>query len=156
LSWTAPADSGAEGRPRRYDLRRDVHAIDAASFASAIAVSGAPTPSAPGTRQSMRVTGLAEATTHHFAIESIDRGANPSPVSDDASASTPSVAPAPVHDLRVVAATDSTVTLRWTATGDDGTSGRCARYELRAAEHPLDDASFDGAPLAIDVIPHVD
>jgi hypothetical protein len=59
----------------------------------------------------------------------------------------PDPAPAPVADLLVVGATDSSVTLRWTAVGEDGALGRPASYALRAAIAPIDDAGFDAAPV---------
>ncbi len=45
--------------------------------------------------------------------------------------------PAAVTDLSVAAATDSTVTLTWTAPGDDGSQGQAARYDLRYSLQPL-------------------
>jgi hypothetical protein len=57
------------------------------------------------------------------------------------------VAPAAITDLRVVARTDSTVSLAWTATGEDGALGRPQLYAVRAALQPLDEASYDTAPL---------
>ena len=44
--------------------------------------------------------------------------------------------PAGVTDLAIAATRDTSVTLAWTATGDDSLSGRPAFYELRAAVTP--------------------
>lgn len=68
----------------------------------------------------------------------------------------PDLAPAAVTDLRVVAAGESTVTLQWTAVGEDGTTGRPAAYALRAASAPIDDAGFDAAPVQASVAASVD
>jgi hypothetical protein len=46
-------------------------------------------------------------------------------------------APDPIADLRVEASTDSTITLVWTATGDDGKSGTVSSYDLRMAEYEI-------------------
>ncbi|MBE0566372.1 MAG: leucine-rich repeat domain-containing protein [Krumholzibacteria bacterium] len=51
--------------------------------------------------------------------------------------------PAPITDLRVTAFTATSVTLAWTATGDDGDRGTCARYELRRHEAFLYPANWD-------------
>jgi hypothetical protein len=56
-----------------------------------------------------------------------------------------------VADLRPVAGSDSSVTLSWTATGDDGRLGRPAFYRLRWSDAPLDSAAFETAPSGIDV-----
>ncbi|HXS11000.1 MAG TPA: hypothetical protein VN852_13540, partial [Candidatus Krumholzibacteria bacterium] len=40
-------------------------------------------------------------------------------------------APARVTDLTIVASADSTLTLQWTAPGDDGHSGTAKNYEFR-------------------------
>ncbi|MCB2230315.1 leucine-rich repeat domain-containing protein [bacterium] len=56
-------------------------------------------------------------------------------------------APAVVQDLAVYAFTDSSVTLTWTASGDDSTIGTAARYELRMARSTIHWGSFDSAQL---------
>jgi hypothetical protein len=40
------------------------------------------------------------------------------------------------------------VTLRWTATGDDGTTGTARRYEVRYSTSPIDATNFPSATLA--------
>ncbi|MDF1838603.1 MAG: DNRLRE domain-containing protein, partial [Planctomycetota bacterium] len=57
-------------------------------------------------------------------------------------ASTDFVRPAPIHDLAVVSSTDTTVTLSFTATGDDGDVGKAARYDLRVGTDSIDKHSF--------------
>lgn len=56
------------------------------------------------------------------------------------------VPPAAVLDLRVLSSTDSTVTLGWTAPGDDGTAGQASRYEMRCDDVPIaGDAGWEAA-----------
>ncbi|QXD14069.1 S8 family serine peptidase [Rhodocaloribacter litoris] len=60
------------------------------------------------------------------------------------------IPPAPVTDLAIVAEMASTigtsVTLTWTAVGDDGTDGTAARYDLRySTAGPIDASNFDDA-----------
>ncbi len=64
-----------------------------------------------------------------------------------------SIPPAPVLDLAVYDADSTTLLLRWTATGDDGTEGRAAAYDLRRATEPLDASSFATATPVSDVPP---
>lgn len=62
------------------------------------------------------------------------------------------VAPARVTELSVdeEATTDTSVTVRWTAPGDDGVNGTAAAYEMRWAEFPLDEENFErGIQVAV-------
>jgi hypothetical protein len=62
---------------------------------------------------------------------------------DDATAS------APIVDLRIAAFTATTVTLAWTATGDDGDQGRAAHYEVRRHDAFIHPGTWDDAtPVA--------
>jgi hypothetical protein len=57
---------------------------------------------------------------------------------DDPTGETPdTTAPSPVIDLGVVALSDSSATLRWTAPGDDGREGTATEYDIRWAETPI-------------------
>lgn len=49
-----------------------------------------------------------------------------------------STPPAAASDLAVMSKTDTTLTLSWTATGDDGHLGTAAIYDLRCKAHPWD------------------
>jgi len=54
-------------------------------------------------------------------------------------------APYMILDLRVKATTDSTVTLMWTATGDDKDVGTATRYDIRYYHNWLNWATWDSA-----------
>ena len=56
--------------------------------------------------------------------------------------------PGVVTDLASTAATPTSVTLAWTAPGDDGANGTAARYELRWAATPITEAAFASATPA--------
>ena len=56
-----------------------------------------------------------------------------------------SIAPAPVADLAGSLASSDRITVRWTATGDDGAAGIATLYDLRVSTRPLDAASFAAA-----------
>jgi subtilisin family serine protease len=59
-----------------------------------------------------------------------------------------SIPPAPVTTLEVLRVDSDRVTLRWTATGDDGVLGQASRYDLRFDTGPIDGSSFDQASAA--------
>ncbi|MCE9576471.1 MAG: lamin tail domain-containing protein [Deltaproteobacteria bacterium] len=54
-------------------------------------------------------------------------------------------APAPISDLHATEAHAASVTVAWTAPGDDGATGTAAAYELRWSTSPIDAASFPAA-----------
>ena len=53
--------------------------------------------------------------------------------------------PAAVSNLDTLMVNDQNVTLRWTATGDDGTSGMASAYDLRYSASPITSANFSSA-----------
>jgi hypothetical protein len=58
------------------------------------------------------------------------------------------VPPDPIDDLVAFDPGSNTMTLTWTATGDDGSSGTAARYHVRYSTFPLDEYNFYGATRA--------
>lgn len=58
------------------------------------------------------------------------------------------IPPAAVTNLAVVQASNDYALLRWTAPGDNGSTGTVAAYELRYSTQPIDAASFNSALLA--------
>jgi DNA-binding beta-propeller fold protein YncE len=55
------------------------------------------------------------------------------------------VPPAAVTDLSIAAVAESSVTLAWTAPGDDGLDGTASAYEIRYGETPVTEESWDDA-----------
>ncbi len=145
LQWTAPGNDGPIGRASAYDVRRSLQPIDAANFGAATALTAA-APGDPGTEDSLRVGGLTEGLTYYFAMRALDLDGNQGSISNVVAATLPIASPAQVADLRAIAVTDSSATLRWTASGEDGTTGRPRLYVVRAATGPITDASFLDAP----------
>ena len=62
-----------------------------------------------------------------------------------------SIPPAPVLDLAVPTTASNWVDLVWTASGDDGTAGTAAAYDLRYAEFPIDPLTFEAATRVLDL-----
>lgn len=147
LTWTAPGDDGTTGTASQYDIRYSTSPINASNFASASQVSGEPSPSAAGSDESFTVTGLSENTTYYFAIKTADEVPNWSAISNIANGTTnpEQTPPDAVADLQIDGATASSVTLSWTATGDDGSSGTASQYDLRYSTSPINASNFASA-----------
>jgi len=58
------------------------------------------------------------------------------------------IPPAPITDLATTDPTSNTISLTWTATGDDGTEGTATFYEVRYSTDPIDETNWDLATLA--------
>jgi len=127
LTWTAPTDDdGPGGAATVYDIRYSTSPIDAGNWDSATQCTGEPTPAAPDTPESFDVTGLNADTLYYFAIKSGDGGGLWSNLSNVVSATTSpidSVAPDAVTDLATSNVKPNRVTLTWTSTGEDGSTG---------------------------------
>ncbi len=132
LNWTAPGDNGSSGTATTYDIRYSTSTITAGNWASATQVSGEPAPAVAGTNQNMVLSGLSPDTTYYFAMETADEVPNWSGLSNVPSAHTvDSVAPAAVTNLATSSPTSSSITLTWTAPGDNGSTGTATTYDIR-------------------------
>ena len=138
LRWTAPGDDDMTGVATSYDVRYSSSgAITEGNWASATQAAGEPTPNRGWTPQNFEVTGLSASTQYWFAIKATDDQSNTSPISNSPTCTTAtsadSTAPGTVT-LTTSNVTATTVTLRWTAPADDGstnTSGAAYSYDIR-------------------------
>jgi FlgD Ig-like domain len=155
LAWTAPGDDGNTGTATQYEVRLSPSPIDAANFGSATLVANPPAPLAAGTAQSMFVGGLQTLTQYWIAIRTADERGNWSAISNVVGFTTSAgdtIRPeAPV--LAVGATTASSVTLSWTATGDDSLTGPAHHYEIRWSVSPITAANFAAATLVTAGVP---
>lgn len=62
-------------------------------------------------------------------------------------------APAAIMDLHVISITTSSMTLAWTAPGDDGNVGCAYQYDLRASHDTITEATFSAAFQITDIFP---
>jgi len=81
LHWTAPGNDGVTGRAAAYDLRCAPYPIGAANFSSASVVPTGP-PRAPGSPESVTVSGLGSGQIYYFAIRTVDWSQNWSAISN--------------------------------------------------------------------------
>jgi len=140
LQWTAPGDDGSTGTAASYEFRHSPNPIlTDTDFANATAVSPAvvPAPLVAGTIQTLSVMGLGTETVLWWAVKTSDERPNFSPLSNSVKVATPGTAPAAVTDLQVTGMTTNSITLSWTATGDNGTTGTAAAYDLRRSTSPI-------------------
>jgi hypothetical protein len=56
--------------------------------------------------------------------------------------------PKAVADLRVESVTGTSVTLTWTAPGDDGDAGTASEYDIRYSSHPITEANWEACTQA--------
>ena len=147
LHWTAPGDDGDIGIATVYDIRYATSPISDANWNSAVQVSGEPVPSAAGSDESFTIDGLAPSTTYYFAIKAADEIPNWSTLSNVVAKTTldEQDAPAVVADLNAADGSSSSVTLTWTAPGDDGSSGTASEYDIRYATSPISALNWDAA-----------
>lgn len=159
LSWGSPIEFwpylGAHASATAYDIRYSTSNITSGNFASATQVSGEPTPNVRSEElEGMTVSGLAPNTTYYFAIKSVDLAGNWSDISNvvsvttDAGVTADTTAPSAIADLNVPMAyrTQTTLTLQWTAPGDDAGVGTAAAYDIRYSTDEIGvDVTFDAA-----------
>ena len=152
LTWTAPGDDSLTGTATQYDLRYSTVAITPSNFSTALRWTGAPTPAAPGSPQTVTVTGLQPSTTYYFAIKTADEVPNWSGLSNVISRTTLAapdlIRPGPVATVIVTSSTETTVALRWTAVGDDSLTGTAASYDVRYSTSPITNANWASATPA--------
>lgn len=151
LNWTAPGDDGTVGRATTYDIRYRTVGITATDtttwWNAATQVTGEPVPGVAGATDSMRVRGLSPLTTYYFMIKAADEVPNWSSYSNVAIKSTSgdATAPAAVADLTVTGTTGTSISVRWTAPGDDGTTGTATSYDVRYSTSTITSANWGSA-----------
>jgi len=147
LTWTAPGDDSTTGTASSYDIRYSLSAITDANWGAATQVSGEPTPLVAGTVQTFDVTALNPGTTYYLAIKAADDAGNWSGLSNVVAKATlpEQTPPANITNLVASASTQNSVTLTWTAPGDDGTTGTASSYDLRYSTAAITDGNWDAA-----------
>src|SRR3989339_2183950 len=152
LTWNAVGDDGTTGTAVSYDIRYMVGtALTSGNWASAVQVNGEPNPKTAGSIETMTVNGLSGNAQYYIGIKAIDNGGLQSELSNVVSTTTSSpppdpVLPAKINNLAAGNATKSSITLTWTATGDDGTTGSAIEYDIRYMEGTaLSSVNWDGA-----------
>jgi hypothetical protein len=82
LTWTAPGNNRNEGVAACYDVRYSITPITSATFANATRFQATPGPSIAGSVQSCFVNRLRRGQIYYFAVKTVDRAGNWSPISN--------------------------------------------------------------------------
>jgi hypothetical protein len=140
-AWSASGDDGEIGQATYHDLRYSKNPITNENWEDAVPYPDADRPFAAGIYQGCQVFGLEPSTLYYFAVRSADEVHNWSTISNVASGFTPgysdSIAPSTITDLSVDSTSSFTITLSWTASGDDGMTGRASFYDARFSILPI-------------------
>jgi hypothetical protein len=133
LQWTAPGDDEYSGTATRYDIRyREKKVFDVSAWDSLQQAAGEPAPQPAGSLEKFTVKGLQSDTDYYFAIRTADEVFNWSKLSVLAVGTTQDTTPPdPITDLQVSASTTDSLSLTWTASGDDGLIGTASHYDIR-------------------------
>jgi hypothetical protein len=151
LLWTAPGDDGNVGTASQYDLRYRTTPISGTDtltwWNAATRATGLPAPRPAGSTDSATVRGLQPLTTYYFIIRAADEVSNWSGFSNVAVKATSGdpTAPAAIADLTVTGATGTSLTVRWSAPGDDGAAGTAASYDIRYSTSPITGGNWGSA-----------
>ena len=145
LTWTAPGNNGMEGRAAKYDLRYYGRRLTIQAWDSATVVTSVPAPKPAGQTETFTLSGM-PAGIWYFRLRTADQVPNWSDLSNVVSATVgDTIPPGQVTDLRAISSTATTVTLSWTAPGNDGDTGTASQYHLRYATSLLSEQTWNTA-----------
>ena len=142
LIWTAPGNDGMKGRATQYDIRFSSAVLTEESWLAAIPVSSPPTPKVAGSGESFAVGPLQQGSIYYFGVKAADEVPNWSELSNVVGANTDVTPPGRVTDLAISAVWADSITLSWTAPGDDGAVGTAAQYDIRYATSPITEEAW--------------
>src|SRR3989339_1099794 len=139
LNWTAVGDDGTTGTATICDIRYQTYTITTNNFAGATQCSGEPTPKEAGNNENFLINNLTPDTTYYFAIKARDEIPNWSGISNIVVGKTlkDTTAPAQITSLVTSNFTTTSITLRWTSVGDDGTTGAAIVYDIRYSTYNI-------------------
>lgn len=153
LRWIATGDDAVYGRAAEYDLRYSLVNITAANFTGATPVAGEPSPQGSGRVEVFTVDNLLPNRQYYFALQVHDDAGNVSLMSNVVSTTTITMEdddpPGMINNLTVIGTTFNSITIQWTAPGDDGYAGQAVLYDCRYSTSLLSGQNFLNATLAI-------
>src|SRR3989339_24129 len=150
LNWNAVADDGTTGAAASsYIIGYANSQITDATWGNATKVTQNIIPKTPGQPETYTVNGLNGSTLYYFAVKAVDDGGLQSVVSNSPNETTLNppadiIAPAQIT-LSAGSATQTAITLSWTAVGDDGTISTATSYDIRYSLAQITDANWGSA-----------
>ncbi|MDD5688243.1 MAG: carbohydrate-binding protein [Elusimicrobia bacterium] len=169
LVWRSVGDDGNFGTATKYDIRYSLSPIiTEAEWNAANKAKCDLTPNPAGSAESFIIFGLSPSTKYYFAIKAGDKVPNWSLLSKSPSATTLAltdiIPPVKITNLATSNPAPESITLTWTAPGDNGvtsktkmweqykvrysTTGLVAKYipyDIRYSLSPITDANWDSA-----------
>jgi hypothetical protein len=156
LGWTAPGDDGDRGTAARYDLHYSLDQLPP-TWNIATPLDSLPAPRLAGEAETADLFPLKEKQVYYFSLRTFDAAGNASEFSNPARGQTGDPEPpGPVTDLAVGALTHWTVTLTFTAPGDDADRGTVVAYDLRESPRAITDSTWaDASKVPVELPPHI-
>jgi uncharacterized protein (TIGR02145 family) len=153
LAWNAPGDDNYTGTATEYDIRFAQSPVTESNWDAANECIGELHPAGSGTPESFVVGGLEPTTLYYFAIKTGDEVPNWSELSNVASGRTTRnldvTPPAAISNLMASNPTASSITLSWTAPGDDDFSGTASQYDIRYSTSNITESNWELATECI-------
>ena len=152
LAWTAPGigNGGATGTATSYTTRYSSQEITTEIIWNVATLASPPAPQVAGTAQSMTVSTsvLPIETRIYFAIRALNSAGTKADLSNSPYVDTPEMAPAAVTDLAVESSTITSLTIGFTAVGDNALAGQATSYDIRISTSQITDANWSQAAAA--------
>ncbi len=147
LHWTSPGDNGNTGTATIYDIRYSTANITEANWNTISQASGEPSPQVAGSDETFTITGLQPSTTYYISIKTADEVPNWSGLSNIISRTTlaETTPPSAIANLAAGSPTLSSISLYWSAPGDDGNVGTATQYDIRYATSTITEANWNNA-----------
>ncbi len=147
LSWIAPGDDGTSGAAAEYDIRyADTPLLNEPAWERAAHIQNEPAPLPSGRTQRLQVEKPWDDREIFWGIRAIDEAGNISDFSEPAVwAPQDAIPPSRIVDLRVSSISGTDVTITWTAPGNNRRIGTARRYDVRYADFPISEESWEMA-----------
>ena len=154
LLWTATGDDTTDGTATLYDIRYSTAPITEGNFYKASKAQSIGRPEPAGRPDYYTVNGLASSTLYYFAVKAGDAVPNWSPISnvvEESTAPPPDrTPPSAITDLAATNLAPFSVTLKFTAPGDDSTVGTAQSYDARYSIGLITESNFGSAAQVLD------
>jgi hypothetical protein len=153
FTFTAPGDDGDAGQATAYQMLFHTYPVQPATWESWDRRQVPQTPQPAGYPDTLAITGLTSGSAYAFLLRAQDEAGNWSEPSNLVIASAAEILdttpPAAISDLDRWESNNNSVTVAWSAVGDDGPFGSATAYELRFADFAITEATWNQAtPVA--------
>ncbi len=153
LRWQATGDDGTEGTAAQYELRYDTIYESLLNWDESTVYPIISTPKPNNFYEFFEVKDLDSTKGYFFGLKVSDEAGNWSALSNIVSVHVPdTIFPSAITDLLVTNVDTFSVTLSWTASGDDSTSGLATAYDIRYDTAALSELSWAQANVVTDSV----